>query len=77
MQYVMIYLSVGVILSLGVIALCLFDPKSKRRWEREFGRRAYKAFVILGVVVTFGWPPILLLAGFFAFKEWDEDGKRG
>ena len=68
MQYVMIYLLVGMILSLGLIALCLFEPKCKRRWEREFEGRACMAFAIICVVVTFGWLPILLLTGFFGFK---------
>ena len=77
MQYVMIYLLVGVILSSVLIALCLFEPKSKRRWEREFGERACVAFVILGVIVTFGWLPILLFTGFFELKGRDENGKRG
>ena len=77
MQYVMIYLLVGVILSSVLIALCLFEQKSKRRWEREFEERACVAFVILGVIVTFGWLPILLFTGFFELKGRDENGKRG
>ena len=76
MQYVMVYLLVGAILALGLIALYLFEPKSKRLWEREFGERAFMAFAILGVVVTFCWLPTLLLIGVFGFKGRGENGKR-
>lgn len=76
MKYLIIYLLVGALLSLGLNALYTFDPKSKRAWELEFGERTMSAFVILDIVITLCWLPTLLWAGFLGLKEWRNNGKR-
>ena len=77
MKYLIIYLLVGALLSLGLNALYIFDPKSKQAWELEFGERTVSAFVILDSVITLCWLPTLLWAGFLSLKEWRNNGKRG
>lgn len=77
MKYLILYLLVGVLLSIGLTAIYMFDPKSKELWEREFGERTVLALVILDIVITFCWLPTLLLIGFWVFKERSGDGERG